>query len=102
MRPAGEVRQALFSACQRLATPARGVTLQEMARGACVGLQAARHTVQAMRRAGQITPLQERAVAYRNRKVLEYVPASMAEPGPTCTEGAGAAALGHALLAWKG
>lgn len=102
MRPAGEVRQALYKACKRLATPARGVTLKEMALGACVGLQAARYTVQAMHRAGQIVPARDRAVDYRNRKVLEYVPADMVEPGRASTEGAGAAALGVALLAWKG
>ncbi|WP_108016555.1 hypothetical protein [Acidovorax sp. CF316] len=73
------------------------MTLREMAHGACVGQQAARNTVAAMRRAGQIAPLQEREVDYRNRKVLEYVPAAMVPPAAP-----GAAALGHALLAWKG
>ena len=40
------MRQALLNACTQLATPDRGPTLREMAAVACVGLQAARRTVE--------------------------------------------------------
>ena len=77
MRPAGEVRQALLNACTQLATPDRGPTLREMAAVACVGLQAARRTVENMSRAGQLRRVRNRKVEYRNRPVAEYVPAAM-------------------------
>ena len=77
MRPAGEVRQALLNACTQLATPDRGPTLREMAAVACVGLQAARRTVENMSRAGQLRRVRDRKVEYRNRPVAEYVPAAM-------------------------
>ncbi|BEP93246.1 hypothetical protein GmRootA79_16300 [Acidovorax sp. A79] len=76
MRPAGEVRLALFNACQALATPERGPTLQEIAAKACVGLQAARNTVPNMVRAKQLRSPRTRRVAHRNRPVAEYAPAS--------------------------
>ena len=69
MRPAGEVRQALLNACTQLATPDRGPTLREMAAVACVGLQAARRTVENMSRAGQLHRVRDRKVEYRNRPV---------------------------------
>ena len=77
MRPAGEVRQALLNACTQLATPDRGPTLREMAAVACVGMQAARRTVENMSRAGQLRRVRDRKVEYRNRPVAEYVPAAM-------------------------
>ena len=77
MRPAGEVRQALLNACTQLATPDRGPTLREMAAVACVGMQAARRTVENMSRAGQLHRVRDRKVEYRNRPVAEYVPAAM-------------------------
>ena len=77
MRPAGEVRQALLNACTQLATPDRGPTLLEMAAVACVGMQAARRTVENMSRAGQLHRVRDRKVEYRNRPVAEYVPAAM-------------------------
>ena len=77
MRPAGEVRQALLNACTQLATPDRGPTLREMAAVACVGMQAARRTVENMSRAGQLHRVRDRKVGYRNRPVAEYVPAAM-------------------------
>lgn len=77
MRPAGEVRQALLNACTQLATPDRGPTLREMAAVACVGMQAARRTVENMSRAGQLHRVRNRKVAYRNRPVAEYAPAAM-------------------------
>ena len=77
MRPAGEVRQALLNACTQLATPDRGPTLREMAAVACVGMQAARRTVENMSRAGQLHRVRGRKVEYRNRPVAEYVPAAV-------------------------
>lgn len=74
MRPPGEVRQALFEACQALATPQRGPTLQEVAAKACVGLEAARRTMNNMQRAGLVHSPRPRRVAYRNRPVAEYAP----------------------------
>ena len=81
MRPAGEVRQALLNACTQLATPDRGPTLREMAAVACVGLQAARRTVENMSRAGLLHRVRDRKVEYRNRPVAEYVPAAMQGDG---------------------
>lgn len=94
MRPAGEVRQALLNACTQLATPDRGPTLREMAAVACVGLQAARRTVENMSRAGQLHRVRDRKVEYRNRPVAEYVPADMAQ------EGAGYVDLAQVLRVW--
>lgn len=94
MRPAGEVRQALLNACTQLATPDRGPTLREMAAVACVGMQAARRTVENMSRAGQLHRVRNRKVEYRNRPVAEYVPADMAQ------EGAGYVDLAQVLRVW--
>lgn len=94
MRPAGEVRQALLNACTQLATPDRGPTLREMAAVACVGLQAARRTVENMSRAGQLHRVRDRKVEYRNRPVAEYVPAAMQG------EGDGFVDLAQVLRAW--
>ncbi len=78
-RPAGEVRQALLSAAQDLATPERGPTLSELATRAQVGLPAARRTVDNLTRAGQLMVARTRTVDYRNKPVAEYQPA----PPPT-------------------
>jgi hypothetical protein len=75
MRPPGEVRQALLLAAHEWATPERGATLREMASHAQVGLDAAAHTVQNMRRAGVLQQARLRRVDYRNKPVAEYVPA---------------------------
>lgn len=77
MRPAGEVRLALFNACSQLATAERGPTLKEIAAKACVGMQAARNTVPNMVRAKQLHTPRTRQVAHRNRPVAEYVPAAL-------------------------
>lgn len=79
MRPPGEVRQALFAACQALATPHQAPTLQEVAAKACVGLEAARRTMNNMTRAGLVHSPRPRRVAYRNRPVAEYAPVAVAE-----------------------
>lgn len=98
MRPAGEVRQALLHACVQLAAPGRGVTLREMALQAQVGLGAARSTVSAMRRAGQIRIDGQRRVDYRNRPVAVYMPALPAQQG----QGKGCMSLANVLRVWAG
>lgn len=73
MRPAGEVRAALLTACVELSTTSgQGATLRELAQRACVGLDSARRTINNMARAGQLCIAGERHVAYRNRPVAEY------------------------------
>lgn len=96
MRPAGEVRMALFNACAELATPAHAPTLRELATRACVGFDAARSTVREMKRAGQIRQARERRVDYRNRPVAEY------EPAMPVGGGAGFVDLGSVLRVWGG
>ena len=76
MRPAGEISQALIKAARELRTSAGGATLQEMADRACVGRQAARDLVPKLKSRGHLEIVGERLVAYRNRPVKEYAPAS--------------------------
>lgn len=83
MRPAGEIRVAILKAAERLVRVEqvdgvqvrRGPTLRELAHDACVGVAAARRTVDNMRRAGDLAPVGQRRVDYRNRPVVEYAPA---------------------------
>lgn len=98
MRPAGEVREALYKTCVRLARPERGPTLRELAAGACVGLDAARRTVNNMCRAGLLVVPRDRVVPYRNRPVAEYVPV----PAACGQSPQGAAALASVLQVWVG
>ena len=72
MRPAGEVRQAIFEAVLALTTPERAPTLLELACHSQVGFLAARRTVDNMRRAGVLVVVRTRKVEYRNRPVAEY------------------------------
>lgn len=74
MRPAGEIRRALLLACIELHTPERAATLREIAAQSCVGLDAARRTMDHMRRSAQVHIARQRRVAYRNRPVAEYAP----------------------------
>lgn len=103
MRPAGEVRQALLQACAELATPERGATLREIAARACVGLDAATHTIKHMSRARQLHIARTRRVPYRNRPVAEYVPAQLvaqaAAPAASDEPGADLSAV---LRIWGG
>lgn len=82
MRPVGEISTAILSAAEHLTKEEggerRGHTLQELAQEACVGIQAARRTVDNMCRAGKLERVAERKVTYRNRPVVEY-----ALPAPT-------------------
>jgi hypothetical protein len=80
MRPAGEVRHALLRAAEELVTPDRGPTLMELASCARVGLEAARRTVDNMKRCGALTVPRTRRVEYRNKPVAEYAPAIMDPP----------------------
>lgn len=95
MRPAGDVRLALLSACSQLATPERGPTLREMAAVACVGVKAATHTIKHMNRAGQVRIARQRRVDYRNRPVAEYMPAI-----PAPSDKAGFVDLAAVLQVW--
>jgi len=97
MRPAGEVRQALFNACCELATVERGPTLKEIAARACVGLQAARNTLPNMVRAKQLRSPRARQVDYRNKPVAEYVPAALVDD-----QGEGFVDLSAVLRVWGG
>lgn len=74
MRPAGDPRLALLKAAADLTTAARSPTLQELVSRSCVGREAARRTVDNMRRAGLLVIVRTRKVDYRNRPVAEYAP----------------------------
>lgn len=76
MRPAGDIRKALLDAVQ--AAPGR--TLQELAGHTCVGLDAARRTLDNLRRAGVVQRGPDRVVDYRNRPVATYMPAACSQP----------------------
>ena len=73
-RPSGEVRRALLQAALDLNMGDRAATLRELARAACVGQRAARVAVSNMNRAGVLSVVRSRSVAYRNRPVAEYAP----------------------------
>jgi hypothetical protein len=79
-RPASEVRLALYNAATELVTSDQAPTMRELAQRACVGLTAARSTVRNMVRSGQLHPVRTRTVPYRNKPVVEYVPASHSTP----------------------
>jgi hypothetical protein len=99
MRPVSDVAKALLRAACELSAAGRGVTLAEMAAGACVGQQAARDTVPKLKRRGQLKIVGQRRVDYRNRPVAEYAPVqaeAAGEPRPRD----GIADLAHCLQAW--
>lgn len=79
MRPAGEIRQALLNAATLLATPERAPTVRELAHHAGVGLDAARRTVDNLKRCGALEIARPRRVDYRNRPVAEYQPARLGD-----------------------
>jgi hypothetical protein len=68
--------------------------LQELAVLACVGQEAARHTVHHMKREGKLRILDTRRVEYRNRPVAEYGPAEADDDVPAVVD------LGKALALW--
>jgi hypothetical protein len=75
MRPAGDVRQALFTAACTFHNQGMPATLRELAHKSQVGLDDARRCVDNMKRAGDLTIVGTRRVDYRNRPVSEYAPA---------------------------
>lgn len=102
MRPPGAIRAALQSAAEELwvrevvdGVPCeRGPTLQELAHRACVGLEAARRTVNNMARSGALRVMRaRRQVGRRSSPVAEYVPA--VRDGESLAE-----ELGAATAAW--
>lgn len=98
MRPAGDVSQALISAAHALVTPERAPTLRELAAHAQVGLDAATVTVKNLNRSGRMQKVRERRVAYRNRPVAEYAPATTQEIEHRA--GHGWVDLGRCLQGW--
>lgn len=74
MRPVGDVRQAILKACRDLATDDRGATLAELTVRAQVGRDAARRTIDNLRRSGELEIARTRRVTYRARPVAEYAP----------------------------
>ena len=97
MRPLSEVAQALLSTANRLSAAGRGVTLAEMAAGACVGQQAARNLVPKLKRRGHLQIVGLRRVSYRNRPVAEYAPVPVAAEA---VNDADLADLGQFMRAW--
>lgn len=76
MRPAGDVRQALFTAACSYHSEGRAATLRELAHSSQVGLSDARRCVDNMKRAGVLAIVGTRRVDYRNRPVSQYAPAA--------------------------
>lgn len=72
MRPAGEISLALLQAVERLWTPERGPTLQELAAAAGVAKDAASQTLKNMTRYERIFICRGRKVPGRNRLAAEY------------------------------
>ena len=75
MRP-GSIGQAMITAARELGLAGRGATLREMADLAGIGRQAARDQLPKLKSRGHLAIVGERLVAYRNRPVKEYAPAS--------------------------
>ena len=87
MRPAGDSRLALLKAAADLTTVTRSPTMRELIARSCVGREAARKTVDNMKRAGLLVIVRQRKVDYRNRPVAEYAPAEGAKiPESTIAE----------------
>lgn len=96
-RPLSDVARALLTTAVKLSAAGRRVTLAEMASAACVGQQAARHTVANLKRRGHLKIVGERREAHRNRPVAEYMATPEAPEADACT---GAAELGRVMSAW--
>ena len=100
MRPAGDVRQALFSAACSYHSEGRAPTLRELAHSSQVGLGDARRCVDNMKRAGALQIVGTRRVDYRNRPVNEYAPVlPSAEPEPEMIHH-GWVDLGNCMADW--
>ncbi|MBY0455243.1 MAG: hypothetical protein K2Q11_10245 [Burkholderiaceae bacterium] len=98
MRPSGEVRAALQAACEKLAQPDQGVTMREMAAAACVGVDAARRTVDNMRRAGQIAVVGKRLSTHCDKPVLQY---ALVKPCPALAQSDGCIGLAQTMGVWQ-
>jgi hypothetical protein len=94
MRPRGEVRQAIGRAVEQF-DASRAFTWRDVAHSACVGLEAARHTVQNMARCGELLVVGETPVPGVRRPMVCYVPVSPAEPAAQP-----GAALEQAIRGW--
>jgi hypothetical protein len=94
MRLAGDTRLALLKAAAELHTPERAPTLRELAIKACVGQEAAMHTVKNLTRCGALKIARTRRVEYRNRPVAEYAPAQPLEQGGAMAD------LGNVFASW--
>ena len=84
-----------MKAAMELTTIARSPTLRELATRACVGREAAMHTVKNMKRAGLLVVTRTRRVDYRNKPVAEYAPAP-----DQASNDAAAVDLGNVFRAW--
>jgi len=105
MRPAGDIRQALRQAAERLAQQQDGVTWRELAEAAQVGYTAARATVDNMARAGELPVIGQAKRAHSRRWMTLYgapQPGSTGRPGGW-THGAtsGLDALQVAVQGWR-
>lgn len=96
MRPVGEIRQALLTAASSLMAQGEKPTLQAMAQFAQVGRDAARRTVDNMRRAGHLVIVDEMEVDYRNKPVAVYAPKPPVGPD----EGSGFVDLADVFRTW--
>ena len=107
-RPCGEVRQALMrSACELVPTirerssgAHKGATLKELAAAACVGNDAALHTVKNMVRGEELEVVGFRDVEYRNKPVAEYAPRQASGVVDASQYGVGFVELRSALEGW--
>ena len=98
MRPAGEVRQALFAAACDLNGQGGGATLRELAHRSQVGIAEARRCLNNMKRSGVLQIVAQRRVDYRNRPVAEYAPKVLSlEDVQAIT---GVVALSSCMQAW--
>lgn len=67
MRPRGEIRAALALAVDTLPAQAQGATWRDLAQLACVGLSAARKTVENMVDAGELIVVGHRRTPHASR-----------------------------------
>lgn len=103
MRPAGVVRQALFTAACSFHSEGRTATLRELAHTAQVGMDAARRCVNNMtradmKRADALQIVGTRHVDYRNRPVSEYAPAAAVQESDEIQQGW--VDLGNCMADW--
>ncbi len=83
MRPADEVTRVLLFAVCALHGAGRSATLSELAGATGVAVHMVRSRVRDLRRHGHLTIVRQRRVAWRNRPVAEYAPATRAQ-APEC------------------